>query len=154
MVAAAIYSVTLAVAARRLQNAAGCPCLTSAPSGTRYPTFTLAGQTITYDNGYGLTTCSAHDTGLQPYCNRGGESPSWCADSWCYVDANNCNKPSSKSVYFPELRYSYFTCGNANTFDSWFGTPTADAGSGEVTVTHQLTELVDLMQKYTKTISE
>jgi uncharacterized protein YegL len=67
------------------------------------------------------------------------------------VDETNCNKPSSKSVYFPELRYSYFTCGNANTFDSWFRSP-ADAGSGEVT--HQLTELVDLMQKYTKTISE
>ena len=50
MVPAAIYSVTLAVAARRLQDA-GCPCLTSAPSGTSYPTFTLAGQTITYDSG-------------------------------------------------------------------------------------------------------
>ena len=85
---------------------------------------------------------------MQPYCNRGGESPAWCADSWCYVN-NNCNE--SKSVYFPELRYSYFTCGNANTFESWFGA--GDAGSGEVT-THQLTELVDLMQKYTKTISE
>ena len=50
MVAAAIYSVTLAVAARQLQDT-GCPCLTSAPSGTSYPTFTLAGKTITYDNG-------------------------------------------------------------------------------------------------------
>ena len=56
---------------------------------------------------------------------------------------------SSKSVYFPELRYSYFTCGSANTFESWFGVG-ADLGSGEV----QLTELVDLMEKYTKTISE
>ena len=50
MVAAAIYSVTLAVAARRLQDA-GCPCLTSATDSPSYPTFTLAGQTITYDNG-------------------------------------------------------------------------------------------------------
>ena len=49
MVPAAIYSVTLAVAARQLEDA-GCPCLTSAPSGTSYPTFTLAGKTITYDN--------------------------------------------------------------------------------------------------------
>ena len=49
MVLAAIYSVTLAVAARQLQDT-GCPCLTSAPSGTSYPTFTLAGKTITYDN--------------------------------------------------------------------------------------------------------
>ena len=50
MVPAAIYSVTLAVAARRLQDD-GCPCLTSATDSTSYPTFTLAGQTITYDNG-------------------------------------------------------------------------------------------------------
>ena len=100
--------------------------------------------------GYGLYTCSAHDSGLQPYCNRGGESPSWCADSWCYVDANNCNKPFFNSVFFPGLSYSYFTCGTANTFDSWFG---ADPDSGEVT-THQLTELVELIQTYTKTISE
>ena len=66
------------------------------------------------------------------------------------MNVNNCNKPSSNSVYFPELRYSYFTCGSANTFDSWFRTPTGEPGSGEV----QLTELVDLMEKYTKTISE
>ena len=69
------------------------------------------------------------------------------------MDENNCNKPFSKSVYFPELSYSYFTCGSANTFESWFGAGSSDTDSGEVT-THQLTELVDLMQKYTKTISE
>ena len=68
------------------------------------------------------------------------------------MDETNCNEPFSKSFYFPELHYSYFTCGSANTFESWFGgTPTADLGSGEV---HQLKELVDLMEKYTKTISE
>ena len=66
------------------------------------------------------------------------------------MNANSCNKPFSNSVFFPGFSYSYFTCGSANTFDSWFG---ADPGSGEVT-THQLKELVDLMQKYTKTISE
>ena len=57
MVPAAIYSVTLAVAARRLQvcdaanDADCCPCLTSATDSPSYPTFTLAGQTITYNNG-------------------------------------------------------------------------------------------------------
>ena len=45
-----LYAVTLAVAARRLQDA-GCPCLTSATDSPSYPTFTLAGQTITYDSG-------------------------------------------------------------------------------------------------------
>jgi len=69
------------------------------------------------------------------------------------VDANNCNKPFFNSVFFPEFRYSYFTCGTANTFDAWFGTPSADPDSGEFT-THQLTELVDLMETYTKTIFE
>ena len=43
MAAAAMYSLTLAVVARQLQDA-GCPCPTSAPSGTSYPTFTLAGE--------------------------------------------------------------------------------------------------------------
>ena len=66
------------------------------------------------------------------------------------MDANNCNKPFFNSVFFPEFRYSYFTCGTANTFDAWFGTPSADPDSGEFT-THQLTELVDLMETYTKT---
>ena len=65
------------------------------------------------------------------------------------MNAASCNEPFSNSVFFPGFSYSYFTCGSANTFDSWFG---ADQGSGEVT--HQLKELVDLMQTYTKTISE
>ena len=98
--------------------------------------------------GYGLSTCSAHDSGKPPYCYRGGESPSWCADSWCYVDKSNCDQPASKSVFFPGLYYSYLTCGNANTFNAWFGEP--EPGG----TTHQLTELVDLMENYTRSISE
>ena len=96
--------------------------------------------------GYGLSTCSAHDLGKPPYCYRG--PPSWCADSWCYVDKDNCDKPASKSVSFPGLYYSYLTCGNANTFNAWFGEP--EPGG----TTHQLTELVDLMENYTRSISE
>ena len=45
-----LYAVTLAVAARRLQDAS-CPCLQSPPNGTGYPTFTLAGTTISYEHG-------------------------------------------------------------------------------------------------------
>ena len=97
--------------------------------------------------GYGLSTCEAHDTGKQPYCSR-SNPPSWCADSWCYVDETTCDKPTSKSVFFPGLAYSYFTCGASNTFDSWF------SGSGSGTGEHQLTELVTLMQTYTTAISE
>ena len=76
--------------------------------------------------------------------------PSWCADSWCYVDTDDCDKPFSSSVFFPGLSYSYFTCGASNTFDSWFST---GSGSGEVE-DHKLTELVTLMKTYTTTISE
>ena len=45
-----LYAVTLAVAARRLQDAS-CPCLQSPPSGSDYPYFALAGTTISYDDG-------------------------------------------------------------------------------------------------------
>ena len=75
--------------------------------------------------------------------------PSWCADSWCYVDKANCNLPISNSVFFPGLVYSYFTCGASNTFESWF--PSAESGSGEA---HALTDLVTLMKTYTQTISD
>jgi hypothetical protein len=99
--------------------------------------------------GYGLVTCTAHDSGEKPYCMR-SNPPSWCADSWCYVDTDDCDKPFSSSVFFPGLSYSYFTCGASNTFDSWFST---GSGSGEVE-DHKLTELVTLMKTYTTTISE
>ena len=101
--------------------------------------------------GYGLSTCTAHDSAKKPYCMR-SNPPSWCADSWCYVDSANCNKPTSNSVFFPGLAYSYFTCGASNTFESWFAGG-SDSGSGEVVV-HKLTDLVGLMQTYTTTISE
>ena len=64
------------------------------------------------------------------------------------MDKDNCDHPASKSVFFPGLYYSYLTCGNANTFNAWFGEP--EPGG----TTHQLTELVDLMETYTKSISE
>eukprot|EP00964_Phaeocystis_antarctica_P048787 scaffold28246_cov63-Phaeocystis_antarctica.AAC.1 len=50
MAFAALLSATLAATARRLQ-ATDCPCLSAAPSGSTYPTFTLAGETITYPTG-------------------------------------------------------------------------------------------------------
>ena len=154
MAFALLAATTLAATARRLQStaAATCPCLTATTVGS-YPTFTLAGETTTYPNDYGLSTCAAHDTGKKPYCMR-SNPPSWCADQWCYVDKNNCDKPISNSVFFPGLTYSYFTCGASNTFDSWFGNPSGEVGSGDVGVAHQLTELVTLMQTYTTAISE
>ena len=45
-----LCAVSLAVAARRLQDAS-CPCLQSPPSGSDYPYFRLAGTTISYEYG-------------------------------------------------------------------------------------------------------
>ena len=50
MASVALYAATLAVAARRLEDTS-CPCIESTPSGTGYPTFTLAGTTISYEYG-------------------------------------------------------------------------------------------------------
>ena len=50
MASVALYAATLAVAARRLEDTS-CPCIENTPSGTGYPTFTLAGTTISYDDG-------------------------------------------------------------------------------------------------------
>ena len=100
---------------------ATCPCLTSPP--TTLPnggTVLLAAQTYDYASTYGLNKCDAHDATLAPYCSVGtGRSPpEWCADSWCYVDATNCEDlVLTNSVFFPGLKYSYSTCGDANTFD-------------------------------------
>ena len=82
---------------------------------------------------------------MTPFCEQ-SYPPGWCADEWCYVNSAACNKPYSKSVYFAGRTYSYFTCGAANTFDSWF------EGGGDGT--HALTELVTLMQTYTQTLSD
>jgi cysteine-rich repeat protein len=44
------------------------------------------------------------------------DAPSWCLDSWCYVDPNNCKGAAESgvtaSMFFPEtdLHYNYATC--------------------------------------------
>jgi cysteine-rich repeat protein len=44
------------------------------------------------------------------------DAPSWCLDSWCYVDPNNCEGPAKAGVtptmFFPgtDLHYNYNTC--------------------------------------------
>jgi cysteine-rich repeat protein len=44
------------------------------------------------------------------------DAPSWCLDSWCYVDPNNCEGPAkdgaTASMFFPETKlfYNYATC--------------------------------------------
>ena len=46
------------------------------------------------------------------------DAPSWCADSWCWVNADTCKTGVAESTYFPDsgLFYSYFSC-NAEQVD-------------------------------------
>ena len=51
--------------------------------------------------------------------------PAWCSKPWCYVDAANCNRPSSPATYLfrgqqispsASLAFSYETCGSRNLY--------------------------------------
>ena len=129
-----------------------CPCLAATPANTGR-TFTLPGapSPIAYSPSYGLANCSAHDSGLAPFCNR-ANPPAWCADSWCYVDPSNCaGTVLVDSAWFPGLAYSHFTCNqNANTFLSWFQNGAGQNASGEA---HDLDDLVGLVTNYLKSLS-
>ena len=60
----------------------------------------------------------------------------------------------ARSTYFPDdfLYYSYTTCGNTNTFDSWFD---AEAASGETSEfgQHDLVELATVIKDYLQSTS-
>ena len=77
---------------------ASCPCLDdflgADPVVNGLIPVTLAGETHQLPATYGLSNCSAHDTGLPPYCSL-SEPPAWCADSWCYVNPEACGVASS-----------------------------------------------------------
>jgi len=88
------------------------------------------------------------DQQLPPDCaDRQGKrllnAPTWCEDSWCYVDPSNCSGVNiASSFYFetdPILQYSYETCGAKDLF-----APFATSASKPAT------ELVDIIEKYSK----
>jgi len=69
--------------------------------------------------------CENWDDGMHPLCKGGEDKPKWCTQSWCFVDACNCNIPvlPKMTSYVPDARYrgkpiffSYATCGGADTF--------------------------------------
>jgi hypothetical protein len=75
------------------------------------------GEEFEYPPNYGLTQCSAHDAMLEPTCaDPDGfpflDAPSWCADAWCFVNAETCTNGVIPSTYFPDdnLSYSYDVC--------------------------------------------
>ena len=130
---------------------ATCPCLSGSTTLPNGGTVLLAGKTYDYPASYGLGTCEKHDETLAPYCSVGtGRSPpEWCADTWCYVDKDTCNRVNLKSSYFVDvdLYYSYATCGSLNSFDSWFGANAAADG------THTITDIADLLTGYLTSIT-
>ena len=138
-----------------------CPCLTTMRRDELFTTFdstfvnadgttrvTLSGIDYTYPPDYGFSSCAQHDDGQLPYCNV-ANPPEWCADTWCYVDKDTCNRVNLKSSYFVDidLYYSYATCGSLNSFDSWFGANAAADG------THTITDIADLLTGYLTSIT-
>ena len=62
------------------------------------------------------TTCASNDNNLAPYCNGSDNKPEFCDAPFCYVDPSKCklskNNTYKQSSYFPNLYYSYTTCGS------------------------------------------
>ena len=75
-----------------------------------------------YPLSYG-TVCDQHDKNLEPFCNGTRDRPDFCDLPFCFVDSNKCkdsvNHTFDKSNFFPNLFYSYTTCGEKNTFKKY-----------------------------------
>ena len=111
---------------------AGCPCLTSlagynltgATGNAGGYTFNAFRPGSLYGEFYGLG-CNRHDEHHAPFCHL-PNSPSYCSDAWCWVDPDVCDRTFGEhpSLYFTStgLHYSYETCNNTNTFDSFYTT--------------------------------
>ena len=122
---------------------AGCPCINAtefARITSGHTTATIGGSTYTaftsgadYAPQYGLG-CSSHDHTTVPYCEpewcgppiNGECVPRWCADMWCWVDAQSClgvPAPGQSSYFAPlPLYFSYETCNGTNAFSSFYET--------------------------------
>ena len=108
----------------------------------------VPGRGHLYATVYGTGSCRAHDATLTPYCDVVANAlPEWCSDSWCYVDPANCAFPAAGSSYFPTLHYSYRTCGDTNTFNSFFDASTTSTGA------HAITDIADVIQSYLVSVS-
>ena len=112
-----------------------CPCLSTYPTGMPLnggrPILTISGTQHEYHDTYGLLNCSVHDAGSAPFCDTtgpGGEfdpasNPPFCSQSWCYVNASECNVASALSAYVSAsvgLSYSYEGCSGVNAFSEYY----------------------------------
>ena len=112
IVRCAISSVTTTTCV--LDVAAGVERLQVHPHGS-------GGTPYFYAVNYGAE-CMPHDANVEPFCHS-SSPPSWCMDSWCYVDPSQsgCEGHLVRSKYFSaEVYYSYSACGMANSYDQWY----------------------------------
>ncbi len=99
----------------------------------------LGGSCVSYD--YGSSACLQHDLLHDPLCQGDPSAaviPTYCSQSWCYVNAASCKKNSEEKIYrsdiFPDqhdIFYSYSTCNSTNLFSH--GTDTRVAGGINIT---------------------
>jgi hypothetical protein len=109
------------------------------------------GEVFLYEANYGNMQCKPHDQGLEPFCD-GKFPPSWCFESWCFVDPGNCDKTSVRSKYFrdEEIYYSYGACGSSNAWDEWY----AQGGAESADILGDMIELVEDYVKSNKDAAE
>lgn len=75
-----------------------------------------------YPLSYG-TSCAAHDKNLEPLCNDPNNQFDGCDEPFCFIDPSKCkfseNNTYAQSSFFPNLYYSYSTCGGTNHWESF-----------------------------------
>jgi hypothetical protein len=87
-------------------------------SGTAVLKFTVPAVKYDWSYDYGKR-CGQWDAALQPDCANADGTPlanpaSWCADNFCYVDADNCDKSPTASSVFPGAEGVYFSTATCN----------------------------------------
>lgn len=86
------------------------------------PTSTSLKSVYCYPPSYG-TECGAHNINLEPFCNDPNNQHQFCSSHFCFIDPAKCkfskNNTYSQSTIFPNLFYSYTTCGAKDTWNQF-----------------------------------
>jgi hypothetical protein len=122
--------------ADELYGTPGCPCLredTADGYKSRGPDRPNVFNVSLNGDGQGAFTdgverdyghlCGTHDWGSAHWCLNMSDpatAASWCSDSWCWVDPNNCDGSTSQTTYFPNwnAHYSYHACNGVDKYTS------------------------------------
>eukprot|EP00929_Paragymnodinium_shiwhaense_P112605 TRINITY_DN8085_c0_g2_i1.p1 TRINITY_DN8085_c0_g2~~TRINITY_DN8085_c0_g2_i1.p1 ORF type:complete len:635 (+),score=90.21 TRINITY_DN8085_c0_g2_i1:69-1973(+) len=122
------------------------------------------GLTHCYPLDYGGAGCKAYEDLLPPSCAttagvKLSDRPAWCDDSWCWVDANNCDADFVDdvlpSVMFPQsgLTYSYGTCGNSQQFAKWQYARNQTASQLKSTTEGYMKEIRDTLEQHVQAVA-